>query len=325
MSDPRLSVLIVSHDSQRDLARLLPTIPGGGVQVVVVDNHGEDGVAGWLAAQHPDVVVVPAGANLGYAGGNNAGLAAAHGDRVLVLNPDTELAAGAIEALHAALDDAPDALVTPKVVDPAGRVYACGLEAHYTGITSRRSAGDDPARHTGTFQVPIVSGTAFAAARSTLAGLGPFDEWYWMYLEDVDLSVRARDSGRPILCAGDAVVVHHTDPAISAFQFQWLERNRWPMLRKLNSRSQFRRLLPALVVTEAAVWAFALLRGPRFVSAKVRAYRAMRRPDVPRSDAGWMTGTTTRLPFGQLVGRNAIARVLDAMTGWLYSLLRPGG
>ena len=68
-----------------------------------------------------------------------------------------------------------------------------------------------------------------------------------------------------------------------------------------------------------------ILRGPRFMAAKVRAYRTMRRPDVARSDAGWMIDTSTRLPFGQLVGSRRIARALDAMTGWLYSLLRPGG
>ncbi len=326
-----LTILVVSYGSRDDLARLLPTIPPGDHEVLVVDNHGADGVAAWLAAEHPEVRVVQAGANLGYAGGNNLGLRHARGDRVLVLNPDTELGPGALAALHAALDGHPGALVTPKILDGAGRVYACGLELHYTGVASRLRVGEDPATCSGTFPVPLPSGTAFMAARETMERLGGFDEWYFMYLEDVDLAVRARQAGHPILCAADAMVVHHSDPAVSAFKLHWLERNRVPMVRKLTTPATYRRLLPGLALTGLATWAFAVLRGPRFVAARGRAvagrWRDRRRLAGARAGYrppdDWLATTVTRLPFPQLVAGRRLARMLDAVTRPLYSLLRP--
>ncbi len=336
MSGPGLTILVVSYDSRRDLARLLPTIPEGDHEVVVVDNHGADGVADWLPTAFPGVRVIAAGANLGYGAGNNLGLRHTHGERVLILNPDTELRPGALDVLHAVLDDHPAALVTPKIVDGAGRVYACGLELHYTGVAARLAVGDEPAAHRGVVAVPLPSGTAFLATRATLDALGGFDEWYFMYMEDVDLAVRARQAGHPVLCAADAVVVHHSDPAVTSFKFHWLERNRVAMVRKLTDPATFRRLRPGLAVTEAATWAFALLRGPAHVRAKWRARRAARTDRADREAAGhahraarkgpdrWLEIAAAELPFPQLVGRGAVARVLAALARPLYSVLRPG-
>ncbi len=336
MNGRRLTILIVSYDSQRDLARLLPTIPEGDHEVVVVDNHGADGVADWLAAAFPDVRVIPSGGNLGYGGGNNLGLRQTRSERVLILNPDTELRAGALDELHAALDEQPAALVTPKIVDGAGRVYACGLELHYTGVAARLAVGDDPAAHRGVVPVPLPSGTAFLAARATLEGLGGFDEWYFMYMEDVDLAVRAHQAGHPVLCAADAVVVHHSDPAVTPFKFHWLERNRVAMVRKLTDPATFRRLRPGLAVTAAATWAFALLRGPAHLRAKWRAGRAARADRADREAAGrahraarpgpdrWLEIASAELPFPQLVTSGVAARMLAALARPLYSVLRPG-
>ncbi len=335
MSAPVLTILAVSYESRTDLDRLLPTIPPGDHEVLVVDNHGADGVAAWLAAEHPAVRVVAAGENLGYAGGNNLGLGAARGEWVLVLNPDTELTDGALDALLAAAAPHPDAVITPKIIDAAGRVYACGLEMHYTGITSRRAAGDDPARHTGTFPVPLPSGTALLARRDVLARLGGFDTGFFMYLEDVDLAIRARDAGHEVLCAADAVVVHHSDPAITPFKLEWLERNRPALLRKVATPATYRRLRPALALTAMATWAFALLKGRRHLEARWRARRARRDDGAEesarqrfqasrrRGDETWLATAATALPFEQLVASAAVVRLLAALTTPLYRLLRP--
>ncbi len=322
----KLSIVLVSYDSLADLRRLLPTIPAGGHEVIVVDNHGADGVAGWVAAEHPQVRVVPAGGNLGYAGGNNLGIREAQGEWLLVLNPDTELTPGALDALLEAGEAHSDALVTPKIVDAAGRVYACGLRMHYTGITSRFGEGDDPARYRGTFPVPLPSGTALLARRAVFESLGGFDEAFWMYLEDVDLAIRARAAGQPILCAATAVVVHHSDPSITPFKLRQLERNRPLLMRKAASPPIYRRLRPALALTALATWAFAVLKGPAHVKARwvaARSRPAAPRPADPGSDAAWLPDARSELPFAQLVGSRRLARVLGAITTPLYRALRP--
>ncbi len=139
---PELSVIIVSYDSLNDLKRCLPTLSAQSATVafelIVVDNHGRDGVAEWLAQQYPSVLLIRNPANSGYAGGNNLGLTQAKGHWVLFLNPDTELAPDCLDQLMATARKHPDALITPKLLKPDGTINACGNEMHYTGLTTLR-------------------------------------------------------------------------------------------------------------------------------------------------------------------------------------------
>ena len=139
MMAPRLSIVIVSFHSRADLARCLPSIARQGiegVEVVVVDNAPGDGTAAWLTHEHPSVRLVTNATNTGYAGGNNLGIEHARGEHVLILNPDTELHDDALRTLLDAVRAHPDALVTPKLLQPDGTVNACGNQMHATGITS---------------------------------------------------------------------------------------------------------------------------------------------------------------------------------------------
>ncbi|WP_198175306.1 glycosyltransferase family 2 protein [Spirosoma telluris] len=137
-----LSIIIVSYNSRVDLARCLPTLFSQQTQdsfeVIVVDNHGTDGVATELLTQYPQVRLIQNLANTGYAGGNNLGLAQAKGHWVLFLNPDTELWPGCLERLMTTARQYPSALITPKLLNPDGTINACGNQMQYTGITTCR-------------------------------------------------------------------------------------------------------------------------------------------------------------------------------------------
>ena len=336
---PRLSVVIVNFHSRTDLERCLPSIARQGVErveVIVVDNAPGDGSAAWLEREHPGVIVIANGANTGYAGGSNLGLRHASGEHVLVLNPDTELHARALHTLLQALHEHPDALITPKLLAPDGSVNACGNQMHPTGITTCRGLGAPAAAYAGTHAVPLISGAAFVARRATLLALAGFDERFFMYLEDADLSLRARAQGHALLCAADAVVTHHYELAMSAAKLFHLERNRWLMLLKNYERGTLWRLAPALALTEVATWAFALTRGPAYVGARLRAYgwlwRERRAWRVARaetqaarrlSDAVLLADAPTALPFEQLVSSPRLARALDTLTTPLYRLVSP--
>ena len=336
----RLSVVIVSYHSQTDLARCLPSIARqrgvGSVEVIVVDNAPSDGTAAWLAREHPSVHVIANSTNTGYAGGSNLGLRHASGEHVLLLNPDTELHEGALRTLLQAAHAHPEALLTPKLLQPDGSVNACGNELHVTGITSCRGLGDPAVAFTGTHPVPLLSGAAILARRELLAALGGFDETFFMYLEDTELSLRARARGQTLLCAADATVTHHYALAMTPAKFYYLERNRWLTLLKHFERSTLWRLAPALVLTELATWAFALSRGPAYMSARLRAStwlwrerRAWRRARAEAQatrrlgDATLLAGATSALPFEQLVTNAPTARWLKQLTDPLYRLLTP--
>src|SRR5204863_4125578 len=112
MLDPDLSIIIVSFNARADLERCLASLhdapPSRPHEIVVVDNASTDGSAGG-ARQWPDVRVIEAGANLGFAAGNNLGIRASRGAHLLLLNSDTIVAANAIDGLLSALHRHPDA------------------------------------------------------------------------------------------------------------------------------------------------------------------------------------------------------------------------
>lgn len=332
--NPLLSIVIVSYHSREDLERCLPSIEGQDVErceVVVVDNAPGDGTSVWLQFSYPWVKVIENSENTGYAGGNNVGVRRASGEYVLILNPDTELRAGALSALLAAVRAHPDALVTAKLLNPDGTVNACGNQMHVTGITTCRGLGLSQEGFLGVHPVPLVSGAAFIARRALLLELGGFQADFFMYLEDTELSLRARSRGYRVLCAAEAEIVHHYSLGMTAAKLGHLERNRWrTVLMHLETRTLWR-LLPAFVLTELATWAFALLRGPAFLVAKVRSYSSLWRERakirVIRAEAQslrtvgdeeLLSGSTVTLPFDQLVGNPILSRVLERITAPLY-------
>ncbi|WP_018464970.1 glycosyltransferase family 2 protein [Calidithermus timidus] len=334
---PELSLLIVAYNSRPDLERLLPSVYAQGVEceILVVDNNPADGTGEWLRQHHPAVRVVVSPRNGGYAGGNNFGIREARGEFVLVLNPDTVLHPGALRTLLEAARAHPDALIGAKLLNPDGTVNAVGNHMHYCGITTCRGLGEPAGRHRGLEPVPLVSGAAFIAARRTLLGLGGFDEDYWMYLEDADLSLRARLRGHPIYSANDALITHYYRLGMSPRKFYYLERNRLLTLLKVYEGRTLRRIAPALLLTELATWAFALLKGWPYLRARWEGYgwlwqnRAAiraKRAEVQRSrsvgDAVILRDMLTKLPFEQLTAPR-LAGWLERLTTPLYRMAAP--
>lgn len=328
----RLSVVIVSYDSLGDIARCLASFDrqrNRPDEIIVVDNKPGDGVAEFLHRAHPHVRVIASPENVGFAEGNNLGIRAARGERVLLLNPDTELHEGALDLLMAAAEQYPNALLTPKLLNPDGTVNACGLEMHVTGVSSCRCFGWAADSISGTHLVPLASGAALAARKSVLEESGLFDERYFMYMEDVDLSLRARAHGYEIRCVADAVVTHHYRLAMTPQKFYLLERNRLLTLYKLLSPIMLRQIAPALALTSAATWAYALLHGTKYLRARLavalwlRRYRRdvywMERYNDPGGrDAVMLLGATEHLPFAQLVSNVRLAKLLTNVTTPLF-------
>jgi GT2 family glycosyltransferase len=329
----RLSIVIVAYRSREVIPACLGSLPAASpeLEIIVVDNGPDDGTRGWLRQARPDVRLLVAERNGGYAGGNNLGIAAASGDWVLILNPDTQLVPGALDVLLETAEHHPLALVTPKLLLADGTVNACGNEMHYTGITTCRGIGADAAAITGLHPVPLVSGAAMLVPRRVLLDLGGFDDTYFMYHEDTDLSLRAKLRGHPLLCAADAEVVHDYDLGMNPTKFGFLTRNRLRTLFKVYEGRTLRRLALGLVLTEAATIAYACLRGHRYLTSLWRAYQALwreRRQWLAQrrivqstrevSDHVLLADCVEALPFAQLVPNAVIARILDTVTTPLY-------
>ena len=326
----RASVIVVTYNSRSYIAACLRSIEaelGADDELIVVDNGSTDGTAALVRAEFPRARLV-AGTNIGYAAGNNQGAQLARGEHLVLLNPDTVVRPGTLAALLAPLAHRIDtALSTARVVHmrrPA-LINTCGNTMHYTGLTYCRGANRPAGEYAIPAEVDAVSGAAFAIRRAVFEALGGFDERLFMYVEDTDLSLRARLAGYRCVYVPQALVEHDYRPSYSPTKAFYLDRNRHLMLLKNLSRPTYLRMLPGLLLGEAVTWGFLLLRGPRFWGVKPRVYRAIwverahiratrhqRQALGGRPDQALIGRLTYRLDFGQLASR-ALARAAAAV------------
>jgi GT2 family glycosyltransferase len=163
--------------------------------VVVVENG-----PGPEPALPDDVALLRLPANLGYAGGMNAGIAAlrAQGaDRILLLNNDAILERGALRSLAEALDDPRVAAAGPVILSAAdGRVESCGAAFDLaSGRFRLLEHGEPPPPGEGLREADVLTGAALMVRATALDAVGLLDESYFHSFEDVDWCVRARDAG----------------------------------------------------------------------------------------------------------------------------------
>ena len=196
-----LSIVIPTCRGRRHLERCLPSVlrhAPAGTQIVVVDDASGDGTADWIRTNFPTVHVLPLETNRGFCGAGNAGIAAATGDIVELLNDDTEVEAGWADAALRHFDDpaigsvAPLVLAMdrPDVVDSAGQAY------HVCGWATNRGYGQSlNATHLEPAEILGPSGSSGFYRRTALERAGGLLPEYGAYLEDVDLSFRLRWAG----------------------------------------------------------------------------------------------------------------------------------
>ena len=273
---PRLSVVVVTYDSAEAVARCMPRLVeqlAPGDELIVVDNASRDETLEAVAAAAPDARVLAQPRNLGFAAGANTGASAATGDLLLFLNPDAAPAAGFVEAIRAPAQDdrgwaAWMGLVT---MDGGARINTSGGIIHFTGIAwageARRPVAAAP---TGPMEVPFLSGTCLALPRSAWERLGGFPQTFFMYCEDVDVSLRARLAGGRLGVEPAARVDHDYDFAKGAAKWRRLERNRWALLVRDYPGPLLALVAPALLATEIALIAISAAGG--WLPAKLLAW-----------------------------------------------------
>jgi GT2 family glycosyltransferase len=341
LGEEMVDVSVVSWNSLHHLRTSLPALVDqdfDSYRVVVVDNDSADETASHVELEFPDVDIVRCARNGGYGAGNNLAFAHSRGAYVAVLNPDATPERGWLRALVRALEDNPGAaLATSKVLlsSDTSRVNACGNTVHLSGIAFCRGLGDDQHSYVRGEAVTAVSGAAFIARREALEEIGGFDERFFMYLEDTELSLRARLAGWDIVLAPRSRVAHDYALTIPAQKFFYLERNRFLMLANIYRWRTLIALAPVLVAAEVGVWWFALRSGGGLAQSKVRTYasilsglgamlRQRRRVQAMRKvdDRALLAMLETALPVSISGGPSGITRMANAFFRGYNTVLR---
>ncbi|HEU5063326.1 MAG TPA: glycosyltransferase family 2 protein [Solirubrobacterales bacterium] len=255
---PTLSALIVAYDSRDDLTKTLPALLpelGDGDELIVVDNKPGDGSVEVARELAPAARIVQPGGNTGFAGGCNAGAEVAGGDLLVILNPDAAPQPGFGEAIRRPwLEDRGWGAWQALVADGEGAlINSAGNPVHFTGIVWAGGHGRPLAEAPPAGEVTAASGACLAIPLARWREVGGFPAEFFMYHEDVDISVRLRSAGHPVGIEPAAVVAHDYEFAASEDKWRWLERNRLAFLVRTYPGTLLALLAPALLATELAL------------------------------------------------------------------------
>ena len=224
-----LEIVIVSHGAEALLRRCLRSlaehpISDGEMRVTVVDSGSPDGTPDMVADEFPAVRLLRRG-NIGFSAANNLVLRQTHAEAVLLLNPDTEVYAGTLDAALARLGaDERIGMVGVKLVTESGELdHACKRSfptplsalAHFTGVGRGEDAGAALSQYRATHlgddepgEVDAVNGAFMLCRTMAVREVGLLDEGYWLYMEDLDWCHRFWDAGWKVFYEPAGVALH---------------------------------------------------------------------------------------------------------------------
>ncbi len=245
----KLSIITINYNGLKDTCELLETLPleDNSLEVIVVDNASKENEASIIEQRYPMVKVIRSPQNLGFAGGNNLGIKAAHGRYMFFLNNDTVLR-------HQTSDIRPliNRLESSDKIGAVCPKIRFSWEHHpiqYAGytplspITMRNHAigfgEDDHGQYDTPHPTPYAHGAAMMVKREVIDKAGLMPECYFLYYEELDWSMMIRRAGYDIWYEPACTIYHkesQTTGQASALRTYYVTRNRLLFVRR-NNRS----------------------------------------------------------------------------------------
>lgn len=277
MSERGITVGVVNYNGATYLRDTLQAVGELGAEVsevLLVDNGSTDGGIQLVRESFPHVRLIELGENRGPGAARNVIAREASSDRILIIDNDVAPLPGCVEALSAALDSHPRAVIAMPVVRFASApetVQFAGAEAHFLGTMVLRCAGHAVGSLDGnTHKVGSLVSACFLLERRRL-GIQPlFDETYFFYFEDHELGLRCSLLGFELLAVPGAHCLHGAGTVgISVRQtgrftptrVRYTIRNRWHTMLKLYQWRTLLRFGPALAAFELFQFAGAIRKG----------------------------------------------------------------
>ena len=223
-----LEVIVVSHGAEgllRNCLRSLQEHPAAGsMRVAVVDSGSPDGTPEMVEREFPSVRLLRRG-NIGFSAANNLALRESEAQAVLLLNPDTEVYTGTLDAALGRLwSDERIGMVGVKLVTESGGLdHACKRSfptplsalAHFTGVGRSDGASSALSQYRATElgdddpgEVDAVNGAFMLCRAEAVRDVGLLDEGYWLYMEDLDWCHRFWDAGWKVFYEPAGTALH---------------------------------------------------------------------------------------------------------------------
>lgn len=216
----KLSVVILNYNVRYFLELCIQSVEAALVnipsEIIVVDNHSSDDSCSVVKSQYPHVTLIENKSNIGFAKANNQAVAQAKGEYVCILNPDTVVPENGFESLLTFAETKSDlGILGCRLIDGSGQFlpeskrnvpYPTIALQKILGYSKPYYAQHLPSKAIG--QVDILVGALMIIKRSVYNKLEGFDEDYFMYAEDIDISFKALKLGYNNYYYGQTSVIH---------------------------------------------------------------------------------------------------------------------
>lgn len=303
-----MSVIVLNYNGKDVLGPCLDSVFASfyfPFEVIVVDNGSTDGSADFYKERYP-FRLVRNEHNLGYCGGNNAGIRVARGEFLVLLNFDTVVDRNWLNELTQYAMKLKADFCQPKILmfDDPRIINSMGLDIHLAGFGLLRGGGSiDSFENNEPREVAGVHGTCLFASRKAIEEVGLLDSNFFAFCEDTDWSWKASMLGLRLVYVPSAVVYHrwgHGWGHQSPEKFYYSERNRMIMIFTNYSRRSLILLLPVFVLTEIVTLGYCLLH--KMLRAKILAYSRLLQM------RGYIARRRRRIQLARQVSDNLVIR-----------------
>lgn len=243
-----VAVIVLNWRNARDTVRCLESLVGiqqGICQIIVVDNGSEDDSVWTIRNAFPTLTTVELQTNLGYAGGNNAGIKLAierGAEYVCLLNNDVTVTHGFLNPLLSVLDANPNVgIVTPLIANEGGGdppIWALGANLNFRNGTVTRLHTGEPVSalvSVAPLLVDVAPGAAMLVRSKVYEDAGFMDERYFLYYEEIDWCFRLRSHGIRIMAVPGSIVYHKVSATLggnSPVIDYYMTRNQLHLIRR---------------------------------------------------------------------------------------------
>ena len=274
MNDKRLvSIIVVNWNGKEHLKDCFTSLKKQTyvpLELLLIDNASVDDSVEYVKEHFPMVSVFMNSENRGFGGAVNRGVEKAKGEYILFLNNDLYLDERCVEKMVDMVEGEGVGAIVPKILyfDNKNRINSFGNLINYLGLACPKYIDEEDKA---TVEVEETAcGGIFLIKKNLFKEVGGFDQEFFMYHEDHDLSWRIRLLGKKLMVNPGAVMYHKYHFGKSPKKFYYSEKNRLQLLLKNYRVKTLLLILPALILVECAEFCFALTSG--WFLLKVRSY-----------------------------------------------------